>query len=1082
MSQLFISDGSNNQALGHIRYRNVISNSHKKSLEDGSETFDFSTHADHSYSEFITGNNRVIIPSEDGDFLEFIIYEVQENRINRQLEIYSYASYAELTTAKTIAPHVTPALSAEAHGKNALADTGWQMGNVVFNGTRTLTFDEDTNPYKYLKRIASVFGLELRFRIEHEDGKITARYIDMVEKVGQWRGRRVEFGRDLIGLKRIENTENIVTALNVIGPEAEDGSRLAVFVEDKEALQRWGRNGRHITKDYKPSFSLDENVTEARLRKLGENELAKRINASVSYEGTIADLENVPGLENKKIRFGDTIQIKDTSYQPILYLEARIFFQDRDIKDHAQKQVRLGDYTEYTEEEVNAIWKSLQQQIKNKIAMSDLEEVTYTKTQIDTKDDTVESNAAADASQKAEQAQTNAEEHADNVASDAETNANSYTDQIKQAVDQELLDKADVTYVDGQLAFKAESSTVQTINDTVSNLQTAVNDNEDALLAQEGRIVIVENDIDEVEGELSIVITDLSTLDGTVQQQQTDISANSSAIALKAGQSALEDIEGDVTSVSNQVSTLQVNVNGISADVSSVQSTVDGHTTDISDLTTQVDIQAGQISSKVDATFVEGAINEKVDETINPIDARLEMAESDITQIAGEVNTKAEASTVTNLETRTTTAEQSISALEGSITTKVEESTFDSLENRVDTAESTISQHSNQIALKVNEDGVIAAINLSSETARILAANIELQGAVTVLSDIADSLGTITAGTINGVDINGSSFNSILDSNNYTTIENNHIHSEGIYYSDWAHANQKGVFDVNDGLITMQSGNTSFSTYGQAQISQFGLAIEHYNNNTFSGGAYIGPSAIGFGDWYDGASTARIYAEGNDLVFDANGSVRFYAGIRLGNDSGNGQPGSIYYNSGTGRIRVNQDGFWGNLSDFHRWDANGNSEGYFEGGAFHGSYPGLNTSGSYYIAYKSNNVWYKLRAGAADSVGSPSLESIKENIADMPFDSLDKIVNSKAYQWQYNNGIENGYDGYRYGLVIGRETPVEVLDHTGTRTDHLSMIALSWDAIKQLYGISTEIENDVNILQMKVQVLEQKVKQLEGVA
>ncbi|WP_054859143.1 hypothetical protein [Gracilibacillus sp. JCM 18860] len=77
----------------------------------------------------------------------------------------------------------------------------------------------------------------------------------------------------------------------------------------------------------------------------------------------------MPGLENKKIRFGDTIQIKDTSYEPALYLEARVYFQDRDIKDRAQKQVRLGDFIEYTEEEVNAIWKSLQDQIK-KIANS----------------------------------------------------------------------------------------------------------------------------------------------------------------------------------------------------------------------------------------------------------------------------------------------------------------------------------------------------------------------------------------------------------------------------------------------------------------------------------------------------------------------------------------------------------------------------------------------------------------------------------------------------------------------------------------------------------------------------------------
>src|SRR5690625_4173938 len=374
MSQIYITNGQTDEALTHIRYRNVLSNSHKKSLEDNSETFDFTTHADKPFSKFIDGNNRVIIPGEDNNFLEFIIYEVQEDRMKKELEVYSYASYAELITAKSIEPHKTGALTALAHGNLALAGTEWEMGNVEFEGVRTITFENYTNPYAYLKRIASVFDLELDFRIEHDNGNIIGRYVDLVEKIGQWRGRSVEFCKDLIGLKRIVNTENIVTALRVVGPIREDGSRLEVIVEDGEALQRWGRNGQHIIKPYEPQFEDIDNATNARLRELGEQELAKRVKAIVSYEGTIADLENVPGMENKKIRFGDTIQIKDTSYEPVLYLDARIFFQDRDIKEQAEKKVYLGDFIEHTEEEVHSIWQSLQQQIASKISRLELEQ------------------------------------------------------------------------------------------------------------------------------------------------------------------------------------------------------------------------------------------------------------------------------------------------------------------------------------------------------------------------------------------------------------------------------------------------------------------------------------------------------------------------------------------------------------------------------------------------------------------------------------------------------------------------------------------------------------------------------------
>src|SRR5690606_33699462 len=260
----------------------------------------------------------------------------------------------------------------------ALAGTEWEMGNVEFKGVRTITFENYTNPYAYLRKVAAEFDLELDFRVEHENGNIIGRYVDLVEKVGQWRGRRVEFGKDLIGLRRIENTDNIVTALRVVGPIREDGSRLEVIVEDEEALQRWGRNGQHIIKEYEPQFDDPENATIARLRELGEQELAKRVNAIVSFEGTIADLENVPGMENKKIRFGDTIQIKVTSYEPALFLDARIYFQDRDIKEQAEKKISLGDFTEYTKEEAHSNWVQLQSQVAA-IVRNEVPKVTYTK-------------------------------------------------------------------------------------------------------------------------------------------------------------------------------------------------------------------------------------------------------------------------------------------------------------------------------------------------------------------------------------------------------------------------------------------------------------------------------------------------------------------------------------------------------------------------------------------------------------------------------------------------------------------------------------------------------------------------------
>ena len=75
------------------------------------------------------------------------------------------------------------------------------------------------------------------------------------------------------------------------------------------------------------------------------------------------------------------------------------------------------------------------------------------------------------------------------------------------------------------------------------------------------------------------------------------------------------------------------------------------------------------------------------------------------------------------------------------------------IDERVGGAEATLSIHADEISSKVSKNGVISAINQSPEQISINASKINLVGAVTVLSDISGNLGTITAGTLRGVEI-----------------------------------------------------------------------------------------------------------------------------------------------------------------------------------------------------------------------------------------------------------------------------------------------------------------------------------------
>src|SRR5690625_2431459 len=379
ISQIHIIDGQSGEILDHIQSENIIDDNHNKDLETYLETYDATVIGGLRYDEHLEKRNRIVIFDEDYTLKEFVLFEVDKYRDTegRKTRFYAHASYLELKKASVIHPQKFDNLTASQLGGIALDNTGWQIGLVEASGTRTIEVDSYTNPYELLKRIANEFGVELRFRVEHNGNRITARYVDLIERIGEWGGREVEFGFDLDGIRRVES-QDIVTALLGLGPEKEDGTRLEVLVEDEDALQRWGRvdehgNLHHLIEPYELQSERTE-MTEEEARQYTRTALNKRINAQVSYEANIVDLENVPGMENKQIRFGDTIRIKDTHFNPPLFLEARVYEMNRSIKYRAKKEIKLGDYIEYTEEEVSAVFNQLRNEIRKKVSMAQVRE------------------------------------------------------------------------------------------------------------------------------------------------------------------------------------------------------------------------------------------------------------------------------------------------------------------------------------------------------------------------------------------------------------------------------------------------------------------------------------------------------------------------------------------------------------------------------------------------------------------------------------------------------------------------------------------------------------------------------------
>jgi len=743
---IHITDSQTDVILDDIQEELFWNDNHRKSLKDNLETFDFTTLADKRFSEHLAKRNRIIIPDEDGKYVEFIIENTRKFR-NAQgglsFEVYTSASYIELVKSKVIPAQTTPAWTPKQHVDFALAGTGWEAGEIHFAGALALTIEKHTNPFSYLKRLASEFNLELHFRVEKDGNKIVRRYVDLLERVGIWRGREVELGKDLIIIERKENMADIVTALVGLGPERQDGTRLEVFVEDKDALSRWGRDGQHLVEVYEPQ-STDQDMTLERLTELTENELEKRINSVVEYQADIADLEKVPGLENEKIRFGDTIKIKDTAFNPPLYLEARVHTQERSIKKDGTKKVTLGDYIEHKEEDVLAIWRSLQSEIPRKVSMSDVTDVVYTKPEVDDKDTSVYQDstyysdsvsetkkqeaiiiAANDATSKANQAENNAKSHADNVASQAEQNAKSYAEKKVSRggtpPSNPVLHDLWIDENDGYIK-QWTGTEWKPLAPTTPGEMGAVSQTE-----YDQKVQDLENDISQAQQDLNQAKTDLEADIAT----KADATWVNGQLQTKADNSTVQDLQNevadkaDVTWVNNQLVTKETIItksstapsnpaaNQLWLDTSATPNVLKrwSGTSWVKSTPTS----AGEVEAYTKSE-VDNALNSKVSVTqyntdVSGIVTDLQSYESRITQTENEIATKVSQTDYDALEGRVSSAETSIVQNANAIQSKVSQSEFDTLEGRVSTTESTITQHTNLIEQKVNQTDYITDKN-----------------------------------------------------------------------------------------------------------------------------------------------------------------------------------------------------------------------------------------------------------------------------------------------------------------------------------------------------------------------------------
>ncbi|MED2063893.1 phage tail spike protein [Bacillus thuringiensis] len=372
---LHVVDFKTNQIVSAVQPKDYWDDKRHWEIKNNIDTLEFRVFENTDHAATLVQQNLVLKEVRGGRIVPYVITETEKDSKDRSLMVYASGEWIQLAKAGIIEPQKIESKTLKQCMEIALKGAKWKIGKTEHDGAHSMVIEEFTNPLDLLKKIAASFELEIQYRAEVVGSKIVGRYVDMVQKRGRDTRKEVTFGKDLIGIKRIENSQNICTAL--LGfVKKENGEFITIssinkgvpYLVDDAAYQRWNENGKHKFAFYTPQTD-DQNMSPERLLTLMKTEMSKLVNASVSYGVDAQNIARVPGLSHEEINEGDTIRIIDEGFTPKLYLEARAIAGDESFKDPTQDNYVFGDYREIVDQndELRRLYQKILSSLYDKV-------------------------------------------------------------------------------------------------------------------------------------------------------------------------------------------------------------------------------------------------------------------------------------------------------------------------------------------------------------------------------------------------------------------------------------------------------------------------------------------------------------------------------------------------------------------------------------------------------------------------------------------------------------------------------------------------------------------------------------------
>ncbi|MGX5634345.1 phage tail spike protein [Bacillus thuringiensis] len=713
---LHVVDFKTNQIVAAIQPQDYWDDKRQWEIKNNVDMLDFTVFDGTTHSAMLQQQNLVLKEVRDGRIVPYVIRETEKNSDKRSITTYASGAWVQIAKSGIIKPQRIEGKTVNEYIDMALVGMKWKRGKTDYAGFHTMTIDEFMDPLTFLKKIASLFKLEIQYRVEIQGSQIIGWYVDMVQRRGRDTGKEIELGKDLIGVTRIEHSRDICTALvGFVKGEGdsvitiESMNRGLPYIVDNDAFQRWNERGKHKFGFYTPETE-ELHMTPQRLMTLMEIELKKRINSSVSYEVEAQSIGRIFGLAHELINEGDTIRIKDTGFTPKLYLEARVIAGDESFTDPTQDKYVFGDYREITDpnEELRKIYNRILSSLGSKQEL------------IDQLDKLVKdaNETASNAKKESEAAKTLAEKVQENL-------KNNTVDIIE----------AKNPPTTGLKPYKTLWRDISNEKPGILKIWTGT--------AWES------------------VVPDIELVKNEVAGQFNEVNEN-----LQGFSRIVVDLKNDQGIIDKKVTKIEQTASGLSSTVSDLNNIVDAQGKKLTEANTKLEQQETAIHAKVELKQVEDYVaGFQIPDLKNMVNQNKEDL---LAELANKLATEQFNQKMTMIDNRFTINEQGINAA----AKKTEVYTIEQANGQfakdsyVRDMETRLQLTEKGVSLSVKENDVIAAFNMSKENITLNANRINLKGFITASHIKGQVLEGVTLRTTGSrfVEINQQNFK-IFDTN-----------------------------------------------------------------------------------------------------------------------------------------------------------------------------------------------------------------------------------------------------------------------------------------------------------------------------